>query len=179
MFLSAMTLMNHGTHRRRLFADDRHRERRAAALAESGSEEYAEYYVRLAESAQAYAAFRRKVAASGRPLLIVTYGDHQPSFTRQLLRRIGGGDGALFRTFYAIDPVNMVLPADLAVPRDMDAVFVGTVALMAAGLPLDDIFATRASLIGECGANYYAADSVRKRRFHRMLLDRGCLDLPR
>jgi hypothetical protein len=61
----------------------------------------------------------------------------------------------------------------------MDAVFLGTMALAAAGLPFDDIFATRASLLSECGVDYYAAASVRKRQFHRLLLERGCLDLPR
>jgi hypothetical protein len=140
--------------------------------------EYAEYYLRLVEFAHAYAAFRGKLAAGGRPLLIVTYGDHQPSFTRQLLAR-ADADDRLFRTFYAIDPVNMALPSGFSAPRDMDAVFLGTMALAAAGLPFDDIFATRASLLSECGVDYYAAASVRKRQFHRLLLERGCLDLPR
>ena len=45
--------------------------------------------------------------------------------------------------------------------------------LQAAGLPLDAVLATRASLIEECGADYFGADSQRKRRFHRTLVDMG------
>ena len=55
--------------------------------------------------------------------------------------------------------------------------FLGTVALQIAGLPLDRISATRASLIEECGESYFASDSDRKRRFHRTLVDLSQIDL--
>ena len=48
--------------------------------------------------------------------------------------------------------------------------------LQAAGLPLDPIFATRASLLAECGDNYFASASDRKLRFHRSLVDLGLID---
>ena len=40
---------------------------------------------------------------------------------------------------------------------DLDIAFLGTVALQHAGLPLDEIFATRASLLDHCGGAYFAS----------------------
>jgi hypothetical protein len=60
---------------------------------------------------------------------------------------------------------------------DLDIAFLGTVALQQAGLPLDQIFATRASLLGHCSEAYFASPSERKRRFHRTLVDLGMIDL--
>ncbi len=82
-----------------------------------------------------------------------------------------------FSTFYAIETLNM---ADdhmaCGQSADLDIAFLGTVALQRAGLPLDAIFATRASLLDECGDAYFAADSETKRRFHRTLVDLGMID---
>jgi hypothetical protein len=44
-------------------------------------------------------------------------------------------------------------------------------------LPLDEIFATRASLLEQCGGAYFASASERKRRFHRTLVDLGLIDI--
>jgi hypothetical protein len=60
---------------------------------------------------------------------------------------------------------------------DLDIAFLGTVALQRAGLPLDPIFATRASLLDDCGETYFASASEQKRRFHRTLVDLGLIDL--
>jgi hypothetical protein len=60
---------------------------------------------------------------------------------------------------------------------DLDIAFLGTVALQRAGLPLDPIFTTRASLLDDCGEIYFASNSERKRRFHRTLVDLGLIDL--
>jgi hypothetical protein len=60
--------------------------------------------------------------------------------------------------------------------RDLDIAFLGTVALQQAGLPLDEIFATRASLLEHCGEAYFASPSERKRRFHRTLVELGAID---
>lgn len=62
---------------------------------------------------------------------------------------------------------------------DLDIAFLGTVALQRAGLPLDPIFSTRASLLEDCGQTYFASASERKRRFHRTLVDMGLVDLVR
>jgi hypothetical protein len=60
---------------------------------------------------------------------------------------------------------------------DLDIAFLGTIALQHAGLPLDPIFATRASLREQCGETYFASTSERKRRFHRTLVDLGLIDI--
>jgi hypothetical protein len=60
---------------------------------------------------------------------------------------------------------------------DLDIAFLGTVVLQQAGLPLDPVFATRASLLEQCRETYFASSSERKRRFHRTLADLGLIDL--
>jgi hypothetical protein len=60
---------------------------------------------------------------------------------------------------------------------DLDIAFLGTIALQQAGLPLDGVFATRASLLEHCGDAYFASPSERKRRFHRTLVELGMINL--
>jgi hypothetical protein len=82
-----------------------------------------------------------------------------------------------FRTFYAIEAINM--DSDHLVAghgRNLDIAFLGTIALQQAGVPLDPIYATRASLLDACGEAYFASDSDAKRRFHRTLVDLGSID---
>jgi hypothetical protein len=59
----------------------------------------------------------------------------------------------------------------------LDIAFLGTVALQVAGLPLDQISATRASLIEDCDTRNFALDGDRARRFHRTLVDLSLIDL--
>jgi hypothetical protein len=83
-----------------------------------------------------------------------------------------------FRTFYAIEALNY--PSDRIVSgqsRNLDIAFLGTVVLQQAGLPLDEIFATRASLLEHCGDAYFASSSEQKRRFHRTLVELGIVEL--
>ncbi len=174
-FLYALTSYNHGPHDRRLAAE---REARAYAMANCPDAGYAEYYARLAETATIWQRLRSGLALSGRPTLIVHYGDHQPVLTRRLDDRSGSDARRAFRTFYAIEGLNLA-PELIGRGRgaELDIAFLGTVALQAAGLPLDPIFATRVSLLGECGASYFASASQRKRQFHRTLVDLGLVDL--
>ena len=113
-------------------------------------------------------------------MLIVHYGDHQPVMTRRIEAKLKLPTDARrqFRTFYAIETLND--RSDRLVPGrgpDLDIAFLGTVALQQAGLPLDEIFATRASLLEQCGDAYFASPSERKRRFHRTLVDLGMIDV--
>jgi hypothetical protein len=178
LFLTVMTLMNHGPHGRRLFPDGRHAEVRAQAHAASGSLEFAEYCVRLTETARAVAEVRRAIAdrRPRRPVIIVHFGDHQPTLTRRLVST-SPVDPRLRRTFYAIEGVNCDLPTNLRPRKLLDAAFLGTLALQAAGVPLDDVFTTRASLLDECGEDYFGCNSSRKRQFHRTLVNRRLVDL--
>ncbi|QAU49403.1 hypothetical protein EAS56_08855 [Bradyrhizobium guangzhouense] len=179
-FLYALTNFNHGPHTRQLVPSGQFEQERAFAMASLPNAGYAEYYARLAETASAWQAARAKLAASfpDRPVLIVHYGDHQPVLTKQIDRqRKHQGDGrSPFRTFYAIEALN--IPHFSPGPgADLDIAFLGTVALQRAGLALDPIFATRASLLDDCREAYFASPSERKRRFHRTLVDLGLIDL--
>jgi hypothetical protein len=175
-FLYVLTNSNHGPHDRRLA--EQFEEARAFAMASCPDAGYAEYYARMAETASVWQDLRARLAGSRRPTLIVHYGDHQPVLTRRLDRQLAGDPRRAFRTFYAIESLN-ILPELFNTGRgaDLDIAFLGTVALQAAGLPLDPIFSTRASLLVECGASYFASASIRKRQFHRTLVDLGLVDL--
>jgi hypothetical protein len=100
--------------------------------------------------------------------------------TRRIEKKLKLGPDARrqFRTFYAMETLNDFPDR---IPRgrgpDLDIAFLGTVALQHAGLPLDEIFATRASLLEQCGGAYFASSSERKRRFHRTLVDLGVIDV--
>jgi Sulfatase len=181
-FLYALTNFNHGPHNRRLTAPGRFESERAFAAARLPDAHYAEYYARLAETAVTWNRLKSELSARfpDRPMLIVHYGDHQPVMARRIEAEIKLPIDARrqFRTFYAIETLND--RSDRIIPGrgpDLDIAFLGTVALLQAGLPLDEIFATRASLLGHCGEAYFASTSERKRRFHRTLVDLGMIDL--
>jgi Sulfatase len=181
-FLYALTNFNHGPHNRRLTAPGRFESQRAFAAASLPDAHYAEYYARLAETAVTWNRLKSELSARfpDRPMLIVHYGDHQPVMARRIEAEIKLPIDARrqFRTFYAIETLNdrsaRIIPGR---GPDLDIAFLGTVALQQAGLPLDEIFATRASLLGHCGEAYFASTSERKRRFHRTLVDLGMIDL--
>jgi len=181
-FLYALTNFNHGPHSRRLVAPGTFETARAFAAASLPDAYYAEYYARLAETAATWARLRSELCARfpDRPMLVVHYGDHQPVMVRRIEAglRLADDPRRQFRTFYAIESLND--RAGRLVPGrgpDLDIAFLGTVALQKAGLPLDPIVATRASLLAECGDAYFASASERKRRFHRTLVDLGVIDL--
>ncbi len=179
-FLYALTNFNHGPHTRRLAAPGQFEGQRAFAAASLADAQYAEYYARLAETAATWNRLRSGLSASGRPTLIVHYGDHQPVMTRRIEAKLKLPVDARrqFRTFYAMETLNC-RTGRLVSGRgaDLDIAFLGTVALQQAGLPLDEIFATRASLLEHCGEAYFASPSERKRRFHRTLVELGAIDV--
>ena len=181
-FLYALTNSNHGPHNRRLIPPGRFESERAFAAASLPDPSYGEYYSRLAETAASWNRLKSELANRfpERPTLIVHYGDHQPVMTRRIGAKLKLPTDARrqFRTFYAIEALNY--RPDRLVPgrgKDLDIAFLGTVALQQAGLPLDEIFATRASLLEQCGESYFASSSERKRRFHRTLVERGVIDV--
>jgi len=181
-FLYLLTNFNHGPHSRRLVPHGRFERERAFAMASLPDAGYAEYYARLVETASTWQRLRFKLANNfpRRPTLIVHYGDHQPVLTRRIDRQLKlvGDARRRFGTFYAIEALN-ISPRHFDPGRgaDLDIAFLGTVALQQAGLPLDPIFSTRASLLDDCGETYFASTSERKRRFHRTLVDLGLVDL--
>jgi hypothetical protein len=181
-FLYALTNFNHGPHNRRLTAPGRLENARAFAAASLPDPHYAEYYARLAETAESWNRLKSELSSRfpRRPMLIVHYGDHQPVMTRRIeaKRKLRTDARRQFRTFYAIETLNY-RPDQFVAGRgaNLDIAFLGTIALQQAGLPLDEIFATRASLLEECGESYFASPSERKRRFHRTLVELGVIEL--
>lgn len=181
-FLLALTNFNHGPHDRSLVAPGLFEKERAFAASSLPDAQYAEYYARLAETASAWTQFKLRLATKfpGRPMLIVRYGDHQPVMAKRIDRLLELPDDARrsFRTFYAMETLN-ISPGNFASGRgaELDIAFLGTVALQQAGLPLDSIFATRASLLEHCRETYFASPSEQKRRFHRTLVNLGMIDL--
>jgi hypothetical protein len=181
-FLYALTNFNHGPHDRRLATPGRFERERAFAASSLPDAQYAEYYARLAETASAWKRLKTELASNfpERPVLIVHYGDHQPVMAKRIERQLGLPNDArrAFRTFYAIEALNMEPDRLTSGPdADLDIAFLGTVALQQAGLPLDPVFATRASLLEHCRETYFASPCERKRRFHRTLVDLGMIDI--
>jgi hypothetical protein len=181
-FLYALTNFNHGPHNRRLVAPGHFESERAFAAKSLPDPHYAEYYARLAETAATWNRLKSELLTRfpNRPMLVVHYGDHQPVLSRRIEAKLSLSvdPQRQFRTFYAIETLNG--GADRTSSGrgpDLDIAFLGTVALQQAGLPLDEVFATRASLLNHCGEAYFASPSERKRRFHRTLVNLGLIDI--
>jgi len=181
--LYALTNFNHGPHRRRLASSENYEYARNFALTSLPDPHYVEYYARLTETVTAWNKLKETILSqSSRPTLVVHYGDHQPVMTRRIQNklRLPIDPRRQFRTFYAIEMLNGC-GNDIAIGRgpDLDIAFLGTLAMQQAGVPLDPVYATRASLLEQCGEAYFASPSERKRRFHRTLVDLGLIDLHR
>jgi len=181
-FLYVLTNFNHGPHDRPMASAGQFERERAFAASSLPDAQYAEYYARLAETGSTWKRLKLALAANfpKRPMLIVHYGDHQPVLAKRIDRQLKLPDDPrrAFRTFYAIESLNICPDRPASGPAaDLDIAFLGTVALQQAGLPLDPIFATRASLLEHCRETYFASRSERKRRFHRTLVDLGMIDI--
>ncbi len=147
-----------------------------------------EYLRRQAMSARDYGAFteRLKREFPGEPILIVRFGDHQPSFAKYLVdrslddavraRRIAEADPRFLTTYYAIDGINFH-PADLSSALDvLDAPYLPIVVLEAAGLPLAASFAEQKRILQRCNGLFYrCAGGAEARRFNRLLIDAGLI----
>jgi hypothetical protein len=147
-----------------------------------------EYLRRQAISAREYRDFIARLAQelAGEPVLIVRFGDHQPSFARNLIdpsfddsalsRRIADRDPRFLTTYYTIEALNF-RPADLSSARDtLDAPYLPLVVLEAAGMPLDPSFAEQKAILQRCrGMFYRCAGGAEARRFNRLLIDAGLI----
>ncbi len=176
VFLSIMTYMNHGDHRPRRFPPDLHEALREDVLSRTGNPHYAEYCVRLKESVIELSRLRKALAAraSGRPALLLRYGDHQPLFVAKI-RDFDVQDPALYTTFYACEMIGGALQPVPGLPDDLHSAYVATVALAAGGVPLDPIHAARLGFAKKCGFQYAECDAEEKGQFHRRLIDDGLI----
>ncbi len=147
-----------------------------------------EYLRRQSMSIRDYPAFIEglKRELPGEPILVVRFGDHQPSFAKQIVdpaldesvvaRRIAEADPRYITTYYAIDGINF-RPADLSSALDtLDAPYLPLVVLEAAGLPLDPAFAEQKRILQRCGGLFFrCAKGAEARRFNRLLIDAGLI----
>jgi phosphoglycerol transferase MdoB-like AlkP superfamily enzyme len=147
-----------------------------------------EYLRRQSMSVRDYAAFIEGLKRDfpGEPILVVRFGDHQPSFAKQLVdptldetviaRRIAEADPRYVTTYYAIDGINF-RPVGLSSALDsLDAPYLPLVILEAAGLPLDAAFSEQKRILRRCNGLFFrCADGAEARRFNRMLIDAGLI----
>ncbi len=147
-----------------------------------------EYLRRQAMSAHDYRAFvdRLKRELPDEPILIVRFGDHQPSFAKHLVdpslddtvlaRRIAEADPRFLTTYYAIDSLNF-RPAELSSALDVvDAPYLPLVVLEAAGVPLPPSFAEQKRILRRCNGLFFrCANGAEARRFNRLLIDAGLI----
>jgi hypothetical protein len=121
------------------------------------------------------------------PILIVRYGDHQPSATRDLINDVWGdnspdvgpdGSPGPFITFYAVAGHNFPVPP-LPEYDPLDIAYLGTVMLEAAGLPLSAAQRERKRLMTVCAGRYSGCEPRSEiLAFHRRLINSGLVQAP-
>ena len=123
----------------------------------------------------------------GESILVVRYGDHQPSATRDIINDVWGDDSpdvgpdgspGPFITFYAIQGSNLAVPP-LPAYDPLDIAYVGTVMLEAAGLPLSAAQRERKRLMVACEGRYFGCEPRSQiLAFHRRLINSGFVQAP-
>jgi len=121
------------------------------------------------------------------PVIVVRYGDHQPSATIDLINEVwgddspdAGADGAPgpFITFYAIEGLNYRVPP-LPEFDPLDIAYLGTVMFEAAGLPLSSAQRERKRLMMDCAGRYFGCEPRSQiLAFHRRLINSGFVRTP-
>ena len=120
-------------------------------------------------------------------ILVVRYGDHQPSATRDLISGVWGDDSpdvgpdgspGPFITFYAMAG-NFFLVPPLPAYDPLDIAYVGTIMLEAAGLPLSAAQQERKRLMVACEGRYFGCEPRSQiLAFHRRLINSGFVRTP-
>ncbi len=117
-------------------------------------------------------------------IVIVSYGDHQPSATRTLIGYKHETDledipidieGPGFITYYAVEGLNYQ-PPPLPSHEIVDVPYLATLIQEAARLPLSDANKERRALLDRCQGRYYTCakkDDILA--FHRRLIDAGII----
>jgi phosphoglycerol transferase MdoB-like AlkP superfamily enzyme len=121
------------------------------------------------------------------PVLVVRYGDHQPSATHDIINEVWGDDSpdigadgspGPFITFYAIEGHNWPVPP-LPAYDPIDIAYVGTLMLEAAALPLSASQQERRRLMLACQGRYFGCDARSQiLAFHRRLINSGFVRTP-
>lgn len=121
------------------------------------------------------------------PILVVRYGDHQPSATRDLINAVWGDDSpdvgadgspGPFITFYAVAGHNFPV-SPLPEYDPLDVAYLGTVILEASGLPLSAAQRERERLMMVCAGRYFGCEPRSEiLAFHRRLINSGLVRAP-
>lgn len=175
-FLYLSTMWNHHPH------DVRVRGENGSKMTEEISDnEFDEYLRRLGDTSRAYAKFRADLASTypDREFLIVHFGDHQPPLALQLFDKksqprdlppAGRDAELLYETYFAIDAVNFSPVVDERLPEMVEASYLGTVLLEAAGIPADGLHSLRRELMMKNdGKLFFAKGEIAEQLNHRML----------
>ena len=153
------------------------------------SAEMSEYLRRaaMAEQDRDFLLSEIKRRFPGEPILVVRYGDHQPSATRDLINNVWGDDSpdvgpdgspGPFITFYAMEGSSFLV-APLPAYDPLDIAYVGTIVLEAAGLPLSAAQRERKRLMVACEGRYFGCEPRSQiLAFHRRLINSGFVRTP-
>lgn len=118
-------------------------------------------------------------------VLIVHYGDHQPTATRTLLGQFEdqaepedvnlSPDSPGFLAYYAMRGHNWRVP-DLPRHANVDIPYLGALILRSARLPLSDANRYRLDMMDDCNGRYWGCTNRdRVLAFHRRLIDSGII----
>ena len=154
---------------------------------EGNTPEFNEFLRRLALGQKDHAAFRQELmrAYPERKFVLAHFGDHQPFIAGSLAKvpdeilATGAPDRKtsrdLYETYYKLEALNMKLAPTPTFAR-LDAPYLSTVLLEAAGVPLDDAFRARDRLMRLCeGKMESCAAAEAVGRLYRGLIDAGLL----
>jgi hypothetical protein len=171
LFLYMMTMAAHGPYLYRFEPD---------AYAETD-----EYLRRLTMQQMDFDAFSRDLAklSGNRGLVVLDFGDHQPTVTRALAEAAEGEtplahwESIAYRTYYRIRAINASLAAALPKYKSMDIAYLTPTLFQAAGVPIDDVYSELLTLREECkGAFLLCSDRGRVERHLKRLAKGHLLD---
>ena len=145
-----------------------------------------EYLRRLTMQQTDFEAFNYDLAMlkGGHGLMLLDFGDHQPSVTVPLAEAMEGKDAlarldlVAYRTYYRIRAVNMPLAVAIPRYRSMDIAYLAPTLIQTAGLPIDDVYAELLALRESCKGSFIQCfDRARIERHLKRLVKGHLLDL--
>ena len=159
----------------------------------TGNSEFDEYLWRLVLAKRDRDAFRADLARSfpGKPVLFVGYGDHQPALARLPLENateIADRGSAwqldpasrAFETYYSVEGLGFTPRSVAGNAPILEIPHLATVTVVAAGLPLDAVFARRLRLMETCEGLYTTCpNKAAVVGFQRWLVDQGWMTAQR
>ncbi len=178
-FLIVLTINQHGPHPRTPAGEALADAFNPGRVPSESAAAFGEYFSRFQHSATALSSLVTAYRAGfpGRPALILHFGDHHPSLSKETLPQSELDTvvpKALMQTYYAMIPINFELkPSPLDALPELDIAMLPAHLLASAGLPLDDVWTLRTKLAAQCQGLYADCTSPTKTELHGLLLSRG------